>query len=232
MLRELDWVVRRGEHWVVVGPNGAGKSTALRVASAQMQPSSGTARVLGHQLGRYPLAELRRRIGVVDPLLGRRFYPGQRALDVVKTGGAGTVLNVEDADEAAAREALELAGVGGLADRFFLSCSEGERARILLARALVADAPLLVLDEPTAGLDLPGRLMLAHAIAEVLAARPHLTTITVTHDLHALPAETTHALLLAGGGAVGAGPVAETLTAGSLAACFDLPLEVARRVAL
>ncbi|HEY7538154.1 MAG TPA: ATP-binding cassette domain-containing protein [Gaiellaceae bacterium] len=231
LLRDVDWVVNGGERWVVVGPNGAGKTTLIRVVSAQLRPSSGVARVLGRQLGRFPLAELRRRIGDVDPLLSRRFYPDQTALDVVKTGAAGTVLNVEAADEGRARELLALVGVDGLAERHFVSCSEGERARILLARALAAEAALLVLDEPTAGLDLPGRLMLEHALGEALAARPELTTITVTHELGSLPPETTHVLMLRAGAVAAAGPREETLSAENVAGCFDLPLSVARRVA-
>ena len=196
ILREVDWTVERGQRWVVLGPNGAGKSTLLRIVSARVRPSRGVARILGHEVGRFPLARLHREIGLVDPALGRRFYPDQRAVDVVQTGIAGTILLVEDADERRAREELDLVGAADLADRAFVTCSEGERARILLARALVADAPLLVLDEPTAGLDIPGRLMLLHALGEALAARPGLTTITVTHDLESLPPGTTHALLI------------------------------------
>ena len=229
ILLDVDWTVERGQRWVVLGPNGAGKSTLLRIVSARTRPSSGTARILGHQIGRFPLAQLHRDIGLVDPALGRRFYPDQRAVDVVQTGVAGTILLVEDGDDRRAREELALVGATEVADRAFVSCSEGERARILLARALVADAPLLVLDEPTAGLDIPGRLMLLHALGEALEARPQLTTITVTHDLGSLPPGTTHALLLRDGGVVAAGPLAETLTAPHLAAAFDLPLDVVDR---
>ena len=228
----VDLSVGAGERVAVLGPNGAGKTTLVRIASAQMRPSGGVARVLGRQLGRYPLAELRREIGVVDPLLARRFYPDQTALEVVETGHAGTVLLVEDPDAVRAREALGLVGAAALADRTFVTCSEGERARILLARTLVADAALLILDEPTAGLDLPGRLMLAHALTGVLGAKPELTTITVTHELDALPHETTHVLMLAAGRVVAAGELADTLTAENVASCFDVPLEVARRVAV
>ena len=141
------------------------------------------------------------------------------------------MLLVEDGGESKARAALELVDAADVADRAFVTCSEGERERILLARALVADAPLLVLDEPTAGLDLPGRLMLLHAIGEAVAGRPDLTTVTVTHDLGSLPPETTHALLLNDGAVVAAGPMGTTLTAENLAASFGLPLEVARRFA-
>ena len=228
ILQDVDWTVRRGEHWVVVGPNGSGKTTLVRIASAQLRPSDGVVRVLGRQLGRYPLAELRRRIGSVDPLLARRFHLDQTARDVVETGAAGTILNVEPADGAHVSRQLELVGVAELADRRFSSCSEGERARILLARALVADAALLVLDEPTAGLDVAGRLLFLHVLHEAITSRPDLPTVIVTHELDALPHETTHVLMLRSGRVQARGDLDATLTAENVAACFDIPLEAAR----
>jgi iron complex transport system ATP-binding protein len=232
LVHDVDWQVERGERWAVLGPNGAGKTTLMRVVSAQMRPSSGVARVLGKQLGRVPLATLRPEIGVVEPNLARRFYPEQTVLEVVLTGLAGSVLLVEDvgpAQSARAVALLELVDAAPLAGRAFSTCSEGERARALLARALVADAALLVLDEPTAGLDVPGKLMLVDALDRAVAARPELTTVTVTHDVDALPPRTTHALLLRDGAVVAAGPLAEAMTAASLATCFGVPLEVAAR---
>ena len=226
ILDAADWAVRRGEHWALLGPNGAGKTTALRIASAQMRPSRGRAFVLGGRLGGVSLPELRRRIGVVEPALGRRFYPVQTAAEVVASGFAGTILPEEGADLDRARALLEDAGAGALAARQFATCSEGERARILLARALAADAELLVLDEPAAGLDLPGRELLLHAFDGAVAARPELTTLTATHHLEELSPRTTHALLLRGGAVVGAGRLREALTAEALAACFGIPLEV------
>jgi iron complex transport system ATP-binding protein len=204
----------------------------LRIASAQLRPSDGVVRVLGKQLGRYPLAELRRRIGHVDPLLARRFRVEQTALAVVETGAAGTVLNVEAVDETHPRALLELVGAGELADRRFVSCSEGERARILLARALAPDAALLVLDEPTAGLDVAGRLLFLHVLAEAISSRPDLPTVIVTHELEALPPETTHVLMLRAGRVVARGEREATLTAENVAACFELPLAAARRLRL
>jgi iron complex transport system ATP-binding protein len=230
ILHNVDWTVRSGEHWVVVGPNGSGKTTLLRIASAQLRPSDGVVRVLGRQLGRYPLAELRREIGYVDPLLARRFRFEQTALDVAETGVGGTVLNVEPADGSRVRRQLELVGVAELADRRFASCSEGERARILLARALVADAALLVLDEPTAGLDVAGRLRFLHVLGEAIASRPGLPTVIVTHELDALPPQTTHVLMLRAGGVLARGELAATLTAENVAACFDVPLEAAHQL--
>ncbi len=230
LLDDIDWTVGTGEHWVVVGPNGSGKTTLLRIASAQLRPSAGVVRVLGQPLGRFPLAELRRRIGYVDPLLARRFRGEQTAREVVATGAAGTILNVEPADESRVRRRLELVDVAELAERRFASCSEGERTRILLARALVADAALLVLDEPTAGLDLAGRIRFEHVLGEAVAARPGLATVIVTHELAVLPLETTHVLMLRAGRVVAHGGVEETLTAENVAACFDVPLAAAQRL--
>ena len=230
ILENVNWAVRTGEHWVIVGPNGGGKTTLVRIASAQLRPSEGVVRVLGQQLGRYPLAELRRRIGYVDPLLARRFRFEQTARDVVATGAGGTILNVAPADERKVRVQLELVGAAQLADRRFASCSEGERARILLARALVADAGLLVLDEPTAGLDVAGRLLFLHVLSEAIATRPDLPTVIVTHDLDSLPPQTTHVLMLRAGHIQTRGERTATLTAENVAACFDLPLEAARQL--
>jgi iron complex transport system ATP-binding protein len=226
ILDAVDWTAGRGEHWALLGPNGAGKTTALRIASAQMRPSRGRAFVLGGRLGGVSMPELRRRIGLVEPALGRRFYPVQTAREVVASGFAGTILPEQDADFARADALLDGVGAGALAARTFATCSEGERARILLARALATDAELLVLDEPAAGLDLPGRELLLRAFDDAVSARPALTTITATHHLEELSLRVTHALLLREGSVVAAGPLRESLTDESLSACFGLPLIV------
>jgi len=231
ILDRVDWRVRGGERWGIAGPNGAGKTTALRIASAQLRPSSGVATVLGGRLGGVSMPALRRRIGLVEPALARRFYPEQRAVDVVLTGQAGSILLPEEPDALEIERALGLlreVGVGGLELRTFASCSEGERARVLLARALYADADLLVLDEPAAGLDLAGRELLLAAFERALRERPGLTTLTVTHHLEELPPTTTHALLLRDGAVVAAGPLNEALTDASLSTCYGLALRVER----
>jgi iron complex transport system ATP-binding protein len=231
ILDRIDWTAAAGEHWGIVGPNGAGKTTLLRIASAQMRPSDGAAWVLGGRLGRVPLHELRRRVGFVEPGLGRRFYPEQRAIDVVLTGLTGTILLVGELSAAAfdrARVLLAAVGVEALAERAFASCSEGERARIMLARGLIVEAPLLALDEPAAGLDLAGRELLLDAFERAVAGRPGLTTLTITHHLEELPPSTTHALLLRDGRIVAAGPIGEALTDESLSRCFGLRLRLDR----
>ena len=231
ILDRVDWTAEAGQHWGIVGPNGAGKTTLLRIASAQVRPSEGAAWVLGGRLGRVPLHELRRRIGLVEPALGRRFYPEQRAIDVVLTGLTGSILLADELSEDAAhraRTALEEVGAGALALRLFATCSEGERARIMLARGLIADAPLLALDEPAAGLDLGGRELLLGAFERAVRDRPGLTTLTVTHHIEELPPSTTHALLLRDGRIVAAGPLADSLTDATLSECFGLPLRLER----
>ena len=231
ILQGIDWMAGEGEHWGIVGPNGAGKTTLLRIASAQTRPSEGSAWVLGSRLGRVPLHELRRRIGLVEPALGRRFYPEQRVIDVVLSGIAGTVLLVDalprDAVERATR-ALADVGAEALSMRLFVSCSEGERARVLLARGLISGAPLLALDEPAAGLDLAGRELLLEAFDRAVTERPALTTLTVTHHIEELPPTTSHALLLQDGQIIAAGPLDEALTDENLTACFGLPLRLER----
>lgn len=229
LLDDIGLEVLAGQHWAIAGPNGAGKTTLARVLAAQMLPSSGVVTLLGGRIGRVPVEELRRRVGVVDPGLGRRFYLSQRSLDVVLTGIAGTILLVEDTPPAAAdraREALELVDADHLAGRQFWKCSEGERARILLARALVTDAPLLVLDEPTAGLDVVGRELFLAALEKTVSNRPGVTTITVTHSFEELPRWTSHMLLLRKGQIVAAGGLASTLVDEKLTQCFGVPLHV------
>jgi iron complex transport system ATP-binding protein len=231
VLHDVSFEAQPGEFLGLIGSNGAGKTTLLRIVSAQMRPSSGTAWVLGGQLGRTPMHDLRRQIGLVEPALGRRFYPEDRAIDVVLTGLTGTILLIDELPpDAPQRAQALLAAVGAreLAERTFASCSEGERARIMLARGLIAEAPLLALDEPAAGLDLGGRELLLGAFEETIESRPGLTTVTVTHHLEELAPSVTHALLLREGRIVAAGPIDETLTDDHLSTCFGLALRIDR----
>jgi iron complex transport system ATP-binding protein len=231
ILDGIDWAASEGEHWGIVGPNGAGKTTLLRIASAQTRPSDGAAWVLGHRLGRVSLHELRRQIGLVEPALGRRFYPEQRAIDIVLSGLTGSILLAEEIPPGAvdrAKDALAAVQAGTLAKRIFATLSEGERARVMLARGLVGEAALLALDEPAAGLDLGGRELLLDAFERAVGARPGLTTLTVTHHLEELPPSTSHALLLRDGGIVASGPLEEAVTDGTLSETFGLPLRLER----
>ena len=233
IVRDATWSVREGEHWAVLGPNGAGKTTLLRIASAQMHPSTGAAALLGGTPGRIRIPQLRHRIGVVDLGVSARFFPGLRAVDVVLTGVTGTsaLLDEHITSErvAAARELLRLVDVVPHADRPFAGLSQGERARVMLARALITDAALLVLDEAGAGLDLPGRELLIGSLARIARERPQLASIVATHHVEELASVTTHALLLRDGTVAAAGPINETLTGELMSECFGLPLTVERR---
>jgi iron complex transport system ATP-binding protein len=233
IVRDATWSVREGEHWAVLGPNGAGKTTLLRMASAQMHPSTGAAALFGGTLGRIRIPQLRHRIGVVDLGVSARFFPGLRAVDVVLTGVTGTSALLEEhitsERVAAARELLRLVDVVPHADRPFAGLSQGERARVMLARALITDAALLVLDEAGAGLDLPGRELLIGSLARIARERPQLASIVATHHVEELASVTTHALLLRDGTVVAAGPINETLTGELMSECFGLPLTVERR---
>jgi iron complex transport system ATP-binding protein len=230
LLRDVEWQVARGEHWALLGPNGAGKTTLLRIAAARSYPSSGRAFVLGRELGRTAVAPLHERIGYVESKLARRFAASAPAIEVVASGATGTLVVVASDDDTMRRayELLDVLAASHVAGRAFGECSDGERMRILLGRALLAEPELLLLDEPTAGLDLPGREFLLGALARLASERPELTTVVVVHHVEDVPPSTTHALLVAGGRVVAAGPVEETLTGEALSRCFGLPVQVSR----
>lgn len=231
ILRDLSWTVRAGEHWALLGPNGSGKSTLLSLLATVRHPSAGTISVLGGALGRANLWRLRERIGIVDPAV--RMPPELPAIVLVLTGASNTVQPLwpryGPADWERAGHLLGLLGCAGLRDRTIASCSQGERQRVRIARALMAEPPLLLLDEPANALDLPAREALLAALADLAASRPDLTTVLVSHHLEELPTSTTHALLLREGASVASGPAGEVLTGERVSACFGLPVRVERR---
>jgi iron complex transport system ATP-binding protein len=230
LLVDVSWMVGAGEHWAVLGPNGAGKTSLLSIVSAQRHPSSGTADVLGARLGRVDLRALRERIAVVDAPTAARMPGALPLADVALTGASGTILpryeTYTDADRARAVAELDAVGLEPLRDRHFRDCSQGERARALLARALVQQPELLLLDEASGGLDLPAREALLAAVAGVCTGRPDLTSITVTHHVEELPPTTTHALLLRDARVVAAGPIHDVLDDAAMTETFGLPVRV------
>ena len=231
LLRDVSWTVGAGEAWVLLGPNGAGKSSLVGLAGAARRPSRGTVEVLGQRLGRVDMRALRGLVGVVEPRLDRGFPPGLPLEQVVLSGLVGGTLpplhGTDPAQRERARGLLADLGCGPLADRRYGDCSAGERQRAQIARALLPDPRLLLLDEPGGVLDLPAREALLTALDGLHT--PERSTVVVTHHLEDVPATTTHALLLRGGGVVAAGPVEEVLTPAALSDCFGLPLEVERR---
>ncbi len=232
ILDAISWHVADGQRWVVLGPNGAGKTTLLQIASARMHPSSGTATVLGSRLGTVDLFELRPRIGVASAALADRILPSERVLDVVLTAAYGMTgrwrEQYEALDHERARVLLDVFGVGGLADRTFGTLSSGERKRVQIARALMTDPELLLLDEPAAGLDLGGREELLGALTELARDPRSPVMVLVTHHVEEIPAGFTHALLLRDGQVAAAGPLTDVITAERLSATFGLDLEVGR----
>ncbi|MFF4697095.1 ABC transporter ATP-binding protein [Streptomyces chattanoogensis] len=230
ILDGIDWTVRSGEHWALLGANGAGKTTILRLVGALMFPTTGTVEVLGHRLGTVDVRELRAVIGLVS---GAQKVPQDAtAHTVVLTGATGTVQPLwrkYDADtRERAHELLAELDCKELADRPYGVCSGGQRARILIARALMADPSLLLLDEPFNALDLPSREDLIDALHRLALGRPELATVTVTHHLEELSPVIGHALLLRDGRVQARGPVAEVLTGDGMTACFGRPIEVSR----
>jgi iron complex transport system ATP-binding protein len=230
LLAGVDWVVEEGQRWAVLGPNGAGKSTLLAVASASLFPSSGTVTLLGETYGEANLGELRTRVGLSTSSLNDRIPPQEKAVDGVVTAAHGVVgrwvETYDEADLARATELLARVGLRAFVNRRFGSLSEGERKRVLLARALMTDPELLLLDEPAAGLDLGAREALLRLLTRLAAASGPSPTVLVTHHVEEIPVGTTHALLLARGRVVASGPVGQVLTSANLTQAFGIPLVV------
>ena len=233
LLREVNWAVELDERWVVLGPNGAGKTTLLRLASAELHPTVGVVHVLGERLGRVNVFELRTRVGISSAGLGLRVPDDEVVRDVVVSAGYGVLGRwrepYDEVDTGRADHLLETLGVRALAERTFGTLSEGERKRVMIARALMTDPELLLLDEPAAGLDLGGREDLLARLSE-LALDPNApTTVLVTHHVEEIPRGYTHALLLREGAVVAAGLIDDVLSDDNLTATFGLPLGVRRR---
>jgi iron complex transport system ATP-binding protein len=232
LVRGLSWQVELDERWVVLGPNGAGKTTLLNLASARLHPSRGTAYVLGERLGRTDVNELRTRIGISTGQFAERVPPAERVLDVVVTAAWSVVgrwrESYDPQDEARARHLLAQLGMGALAEREFGTLSEGERKRTQIARALMTDPELMLLDEPSAGLDLGGREDLIARLTELAEDPDAPAMVLVTHHVEEIPPGFTHGMLLREGTVVAAGLLGEVLTADNLTKTFGLPLVVDR----
>lgn len=233
LLADVSWRVQEGERWVVLGPNGAGKSTLLSLAAARCHPTQGRVDLLGEEIGLVDVFELRPRIGLTSSVLADSIPPTERVRDLVMTS-AYAVLgrwteSYEPSDAARAGALLAEMDVAHLAERTFGTLSEGERKRVQIARALMTDPELLLLDEPAAGLDLGGRERLIATLSRLAADAAAPAMVLVTHHVEEVPPGITHALLLREGTVVAAGPVTETITADTLSDCFGLPLRLRQR---
>lgn len=233
ILSGIHWQVRRDERWVVLGPNGSGKTTLCRLASLYVHPSRGTIDVLGHRLGQTDVRKLRTHLGFTTAALTNILRANLRVADVVVTGKHAALAphwhSYIDRDYEKAQALLERFGCAHLETSEFGSLSSGERQRVLLARTLMGDPSLLLLDEPTAGLDVGGREDLVALLARLAGDTTAPAMILVTHHLDEIPPGFTHALLLREGRKLSAGEIGQTLTSRSLSDCFGSPLRVERR---
>lgn len=235
LIKDVDWTVRSDESWVVLGPNGAGKTTLLQIAGGLLMPTEGSAEILSQRVEAADpgtMDELRSRIGLVSAAVADQVPPAEKVIDLVLTSSYGILGRDEEdydsSDVTRAVELLDALGCAHLIRRRFASLSEGERKRVQIARSLMPDPELLLLDEPAAGLDLGGREDVLQRVA-VLAADPKAPVIVlVTHHVEEVPAAMTHAMLLRKGVVLAAGPVPEVFTERILSRCFGVSLRVER----
>src|SRR4051794_12952957 len=232
LLRGVDWAVEADHRWVILGPNGAGKTTLLQLAAALMHPTRGEVRLLGETLGAVDVFELRPRIGLTSAALAQRIAPGERTGDIVVSAGYAVVgrwrerYDVHDLTRAAML--MQQWGVEQFAHRPFGTLSEGERKRAQIARALMPDPELLLLDEPGAGLDLAGPEVLGARLSHPARYPYAPAQVLVTHHVEEIPPGYTHAMLLRDGEVVAAGAADDVLTEANLSDTFGLPLALSR----
>ena len=232
ILGPLTFAIRPSERWVVLGPNGAGKSTLLQILATRIFPTSGTVHVLDKEMGKVDLGELRTRIGICGALISEDIPSDELVRDVVLTAAYAVLGRWNEAydlwDESRAVALLTTFGVRDLADRTYGTLSEGERKRVQISRALMADPELLLLDEPAAGLDLGGREDLLRRFS-VFASDPLApASILVTHHIEEIPAGTTHALIIKDGRIAASGPIGDVITTEHISAIFEIPIAVVR----
>jgi iron complex transport system ATP-binding protein len=233
LLHDVNWTVNEEERWVVIGPNGAGKTTLLQVAATLLYPAEGTVDVLGERLGRSDVFDLRPRIGFTSAAVAERVPPSEKVIDLVLTA-AYAILGrwheeYDSTDVTRAVGLLDALGCANLIRRRFATLSEGERKRVQIARALMPDPELLLLDEPAAGLDLGAREDLLARLTGLAEDALAPTTVLVTHHVEEVPAGFTHAVLLRGGSIVAIGKVDEVFTEQHLTEAFGVPLAVERQ---
>lgn len=233
ILRDIDWRVEPQQNWVVLGPNGCGKTTLMQIASMWLHPSAGEVEVLGQLLGRTDVRTLRSRVGFCSAALAKMLRPHLLVSDVVMTALNAALEpwwhQYSDNDRAKAQYVLDRVGAGHLSRRRFGVCSDGERQRVLVARSLMTDPALVLLDEPTAALDLAGREQFISMLNGLATVRSNPPMVLVTHHVEEIPDRFTHCLLLRDGRILAQGPMAEVLTAELLSSCFGLPLVIERR---
>lgn len=230
ILNNVDWQVDSSQRWVIVGPNGAGKTTLLKVAAAQIQPTKGQATILGLNLGEVNVFDLRTRIGFASSSLANHIPNSEKVLDAVMTASYGITgrwnEKYEDVDERRARRVLKEWELDELADRAFGTLSDGEKKRAQIARAVMPDPELLLLDEPVASLDMAAREHTISVLGAYASAPTAPAIVMVTHHIEEIPPGFSHALILQGGQVFAAGEIRHTLTSEKLSEAFGFPLQV------
>ena len=230
ILGPITFAIRPHERWAVLGPNGAGKSTLLQILATRNFPSAGSVTVLDKEMGRADLSELRTRIGICGALISEDIPHDENVRDVVLTAAYAILGRWNEAydlwDESRAVALLTTFGVRDLADRAYGTLSEGEKKRVQISRALMADPELLLLDEPAAGLDLGGREDLLRRFSTFAADPLAPASILVTHHIEEIPSGTTHALILKDGVIAASGPIADVITSEHISAIFEVPITV------
>jgi len=233
LVRNVDWTAHENERWIVIGPNGAGKTTLLQVAATLLFPTEGTVEVLGERLGEVDVFDLRPRIGITSAALAERVPAAEKVIDLVLTASYAILgrwkEEYESADVTRAVELLDALGCAHLIRRRFATLSEGERKRVQIARALMPDPEMLLLDEPAAGLDLGGREDLLRRLSQLARDPKAPMMVLVTHHVEEVPDGFTHAMLLRRGAVLAAGPIPDVFTARNLSRCFGVPLEIEYR---
>jgi iron complex transport system ATP-binding protein len=232
ILNNVDWQVSSNQRWVIVGPNGAGKTTLLRVAASQIHPSTGTAKLLGSTLGEVNVFELRTRIGFASNAMSVHIPNSETVLDAVMTASYGITgrwnEKYDDVDERRARRVLAEWQLDEMADRPFGTLSDGERKRTQIARAVMPDPEILLLDEPVASLDMAAREHTISVLGNYAAAPTAPAIVMVTHHIEEIPKGFTHALILSKGQVYAAGEIGSTLTTEKISGAFGFGLEVSR----
>ena len=230
ILDRVDWTVESDQRWVIIGPNGAGKTTMLRIAAAQIHPSLGRAEVLGEKLGEVNVFELRTRIGFASSALASHIPNSEKVLDAVMTASYAVTgrwnEKYEDIDERRARRVLAEWHLQDFADRSFGTLSDGERKRTQIARAVMPDPELLLLDEPVASLDLSAREQTIKIISAYASSPEAPAIVMVTHHLEEIPAGFTHALIMSAGKVFAAGPIETTITSDKISEAFGMAITV------